>query len=510
MESPHRSAPVKLPAFELTPQQAIALQRLQLFVINPADQVFVLKGYAGTGKTTLMQYLMNWILEDKKVKDKYQPFLCATTGRAAKVLRDKTGFDTSTVHSFIYAFKDLNQDLETLEKEIRTPQSKPKTNQLSLLFDLKTPAEITESTKQQIIIVDESSMLSDEHSGGTHIAEFGTGKLLTDLMQYAHQCKLIFVGDNCQLPPIEQSNSPALDTEYIKNVFGRNTASFELTDIVRQKKGHSILKLSLPLRHFVQYPQDGKFAHLPAKGLSDINIHKDTDELINQYIETIRKYGYEEAIFITRTNAFNYHISNYIRKQLHFSGDLPMAGDLMQITQNNYLVPLVNGDFVVITAIGQIKVQGNIAYLEVTVKALHNNAHHQSLLALPPLTRTTPNLTPDEHREMYIDFYKRMAAKKIKQKTPAFNDAMLSDPYLNSLRATYGYAVTCNKSQGGEWPKVYLHMETKIHGMGKPQIYQWWYTAVTRSQKELHLADDWFISVYDNALANEMAVNPFA
>jgi hypothetical protein len=107
-----------------------------------------------------------------------------------------------------------------------------------------------------------------------------------------------------------------------------------------------------------------------------------------------------------------------------------------------------------------------------------------------------PNLTSDEHREMYIDFYYRMKEKGIKQRTPAFEEAMRQDPYLNSLRAAYGYAVTCNKSQGGEWKKVYLHMETKIQGMGKPRIYRWWYTAITRSQQELHLADDIFISNY--------------
>jgi ATP-dependent exoDNAse (exonuclease V) alpha subunit len=485
--------------FSLTPQQSQALQRLQLFVLNPQVQVFILKGYAGTGKTTLMQYLMKWMLDEKKVKDKYQPYLCATTGRAAKVLRDKTGFETSTVHSFIYAFKNLNQDLEQLEKEIRTPQATPKTNQLSLMFDLRPPVQAGERSKQQVIIVDESSMLSDEQSGGDHTAQFGSGKLLTDLMQYAKNAKLIFVGDGCQLPPIEQPNSPALDDNYISNSFNKTVDSFELTDIVRQQKEHSILKLSLPLRHCVKNPQPGKYANLPAKGLDNIYIHRDTDELIEEYIHTLKNEGYETSIFITRSNAFNYHISNYIRKQLGFTAQLPMPGDLMQVTQNNYLVPLVNGDFVVVTAAGQIKVQGNIAYLEIIVRGLHDGKHHQSLLALPPLTRTQPNLTSDEHREMYMDFYKRMAAKKIKQNTPAFNDIMLTDPYLNSLRAAYGYAVTCNKSQGGEWQKVYLHMETKIHGMGKPQIYQWWYTAVTRSRQELHMADDWFISVYEPA-----------
>jgi len=481
---------------EPSPHQQQVLDRIKLFVLNPNEQVFVLKGYAGTGKTTLMQFLMHWMLKDVKVKDKFQPSLCATTGRAAKVLRDKTGYETSTVHSFIYRFTDLSHDLEKLAAEIRQPQVNPKTNQLTLLFDLRPPAEYHEDQKKQVIIIDEASMLSDENSGGDQPALFGTGKLLTDLMNYAKQCKIVFVGDVCQLPPIEQPNSPALDEDYIRHKFACNTASAELTEIHRQQKDHSILKLSMPLRHFVNHPQPGPFGSLPAKGLSNIHIHSDRDELIDEYIKILKEYGYNEAIFITRTNAFNYHISNYIRKQLGFLSNLPMVGDLLQITQNNYLVPLVNGDFVEVTAIGQMKVQANLPYLEVTVKTLHNDNYHQSLLSLSPLTRVMPNLTSDEHREMYIDFYYRMKEKGIKQRTPAFEEAMRQDPYLNSLRAAYGYAVTCNKSQGGEWKKVYLHMETKIQGMGKPRIYRWWYTAITRSQQELHLADDIFISNY--------------
>ncbi|TAD85870.1 MAG: DUF2075 domain-containing protein [Bacteroidetes bacterium] len=486
-------------AFALSSQQQQALERLKLFVLNPNEQVFILKGYAGTGKTTLMQHLVKWMLTEKQVKDKYQPELCATTGRAAKVLRDKTGFAANTVHSFIYAFSRLNQDLEKLEQAIKQPTPNPKANNLLLLFDLRPPATFSHDQKQQVVIVDESSMLSDEQSGGDHVASFGTGKLLTDLMDYAQNSKLIFVGDACQLPPIGQANSPALEPNYFRTAFNKNVAWFELTDIQRQQGEHSILKLSLPLRQYVQQPQPSKFASLPAKGLPNIFIHRDTDELIDEYIETIKREGYETSIFITRSNSFNFFISKHIRKALGFGEGLPTVGDLLQVTQNNYLVPLVNGDFVVITAVGTLKQQRNIPFLEVTVKGLHDGAHHVTLLALSPLTRTLPNLTSDEHREMYIDFNQRMRSQNIGQSSPLFNDAMMKDPYLNSLRASYGYAVTCNKSQGGEWPKVYLHMETKIHGMGKPAIYQWWYTAVTRSQQQLHLPDDWFIVPYQES-----------
>lgn len=485
------------PAFTLSAQQSQALEQLKLFVVNPNEKVFILKGYAGTGKTTLMQHLVQWLLNDKKVKEKYQPQLCATTGRAAKVLRDKTGFETSTVHSYIYSFKDLSEDLEKLAKAVQEPVRKPGTNQLLLLFDLRPALEVNEHNKQPVIIIDECSMLSDEYTGGDAVATFGSGRLLTDLMTYAGKAKLIFVGDACQLPPIEQSNSPALDPDYFKTKFGIQPGLYELTDIMRQQGEHSILKLSLPLRTWVSQPQAGNYAHLPAKGLKDIHIHRDTDELINAYLEDVKANGFEQAIFITRTNGFNFNISKYLRQALGFGNGLPTVGDLLQVTQNNYLVPLVNGDFAVITAVGGLKVQRNIAFLEVTVQGLHDGRHHQTLLALSPLTRTTPNLTSDEHRELYIDFYYRMKALNVKQKTPAFEQAMMEDPYLNSLKAAYGYAVTCNKSQGGEWPRVYLHMETKMHGLGKPHIYQWWYTAITRSQQQLHLADDWFISVYE-------------
>ncbi|HRN54863.1 MAG TPA: DEAD/DEAH box helicase [Agriterribacter sp.] len=481
-----------------TLQQSAALEQLKQFVLNPAEEVFILKGYAGTGKTTLMAALMQWLTEDDTAIKKFNPQLCATTGRAAKVLRDKTGYDAITVHSFIYSFKDISQDIEKIEQNILHPQFNPKTNQLLLMFELRPPALADERAQQQIIIVDEASMLSDGE-GNSDFAMFGTGRLLTDLMTYAQKSKLIFVGDDCQLPPVQQDFSPALDAQYISSTFNRKVRGCELTDIVRQQKDHSVLKLSLPLRRYTTYPQPGNYAMLPAKQLSNIIMHRDTDALIDDYITKLRKEGYLQTIMITRSNNFNFHISHYVRKQLGFKSQMPVIGDLLLVTQNNYLVPLVNGDFVEVTATGQMKLQANIPFMEIAVKGLHDGKHYNCLLALSPLTRIHPNLNTDEFRSLMIDFARRLRKKNISQKSPAFLDAMRTDPYLNSLRASYGYAVTCNKSQGGEWPHVYLHMETKIQGLGKPGIYRWWYTAITRSSRQLHLSDDWFITVYDQA-----------
>lgn len=494
---------IKLPKLILSQKQEDALDSLKNFISTPAKSVFILKGYAGTGKTTLLGYLIDWLKQDPELSKLYEPCLCATTGRAAKVLRDKTGYRASTVHSFIYSFRDLNQDLEKLANEQQHIQKPSTATQLSLMFDLKSPVVSFDGKPQpkQIIIIDEASMLSDAAGSGEHLARYGSGRLLTDLMTYAaNYSKIIFVGDPCQLPPIEQGDSPSLDESYLKKTFNVGVEWIELTEIHRQKKTNPILQLSTRLRHRYHQPEPGPFASLPALGLPQINTVSNEEELIATYIETIKSKGYAEAIYITPSNATNAAVATVARKSLGFNSPLPMKGDLLQVVQNNYLVPLVNGDFVVIEEAGEPFYKQSFQLMPVKVRALHNKQTYDTLLMLTPLLKNQINLNSDENQRLFIDFYFRCKEVNIKQGTPAFNDAMAKDPYLNSLRATFGYAVTCHKSQGGEWPQVFLHMTTKVQGMGKPKIYQWWYTAVTRCTVKLHLMRAVFITPYQHFL----------
>ena len=197
--------------FNLLPQQTAVFNALKAFTSNQQERIFILRGYAGTGKTSLMSGYIKY-LRDQKITF----HLLASTGRAAKILADKTSAITSTVHSHIYTFKDLDDDLETVSLSQQSMEVDDK-GQLSLVFDLKP----INSSSTLVYIVDEASMIGDVEQIGGSFARYGTGKLLSDLIEYDKRGKFIFVGDACQLPPIGQDISPALSREYFQGTHKR-------------------------------------------------------------------------------------------------------------------------------------------------------------------------------------------------------------------------------------------------------------------------------------------------
>jgi hypothetical protein len=170
-----------------------------------------------------------------------------------------------------------------------------------------------------------------------------------------------------------------------------------------------------------------------------------------------------------------------------------IVGDLLMVTQNNYLVDLVNGDLVVVESIGDYERRANMTFIQVQVKELSAKKSYLLLLLEDTLMSLQPNITNEQHKALMIDFYYRMKEKKIHHKSELFKKMMQKDDYLNALRVSYGYALTCHKSQGGEWNEVYFYMDNKIQAMNPPGIYQWWYTAVTRAKKFLHVVNEWFV-----------------
>ncbi len=222
--------------FELRRAQKVAFGELQAFVKSNSQKVFILKGYAGTGKTTLMSGFISWMAENN-----HSYSLLASTGRAAKILSDKTDNEASTIHSLIYIFSDLDDDLETMAAKQENLAVDDK-GQISLIFD----AKVIDSKTQKIYIVDEASMVADVPDTGGSFAKFGTGELLRDLLAYDAKGKFVFVGDPCQLPPVGQHISPALSKEYIEKKYHLNTRQFELTEIIRQaatKKRFTAMRL---------------------------------------------------------------------------------------------------------------------------------------------------------------------------------------------------------------------------------------------------------------------------
>lgn len=328
--------------FELKQQQQKAFDALCRFIETKSEKVFILKGYAGTGKTTLMSGLI------KRLSEQKIPFaLLASTGRAAKILSDKTKTNANTIHSHIYVFNELSEDLEKLSK-IQQDFSIDDKGQVTLLFDLKTIS----SESEKIYIIDEASMVSDKIDKSISFAKFGTGDLLGDILNYDTNGKFIFVGDPCQLPPINQANSPALSDFHIAEKYKLQTSEFEMTDIIRQSNTNGIIEASFKLRQLYHTNPNVKFANFPVKGHNNIVIQNSHAGMLNDYIEKIKVEGFKHSTLICQTNKHCSDLNKVIRSALQKDKERISIGDLLMVTQNNYLSNLVNGDQIIVVDIG--------------------------------------------------------------------------------------------------------------------------------------------------------------
>ncbi len=469
-------------SFELKEPQKRAFEALQLFTQDPEQKVFILKGYAGTGKTTLLSGLIKW-LREQEIEFK----LLATTGRAAKILSEKTGTTAGTIHSLIYHFNDLDGDLAQMSEIKSNPQKDDKGHVL-LLFNLRQ----IENLNETIYIIDESSMLSDEPESTGSFARFGSGDLLQDLFDYDAKGKYLFVGDPCQLPPANQLNSPALNATHLKEKYKLSVRETELREIVRQAADNSIIQASFKLRHQIATNPPVKFAQLHVIGYPHISVEPAHVTLLNKYIDHIKENGYQNATMICQTNYHCTQLNSIIRKTIHGKHELTV-GDLLMVTQNNYLSDLVNGDQVLVKSIGGTEYRCGLTFQSIEVESLSSGNTYTLPMLTNILYSNKVNLDHKQHRDLLIDFHERMNKLGIKQRSEEFRSKMMDDPYLNALRAVFGYAITCHKSQGGEWQDVYLYMDNKIHGIPKPNIYQWWYTAITRAKENLYITREWYI-----------------
>lgn len=464
---------------KLNNQQQEVFDQIKAFMEYPGQAFFILKGYAGTGKTTLLQHLAQYLEEIEK-----EFSLLAPTGRAAAVLSAKTGFTAKTLHSELYHFKDIDGDADP-EKEKTDIDDY---GQMRLLFEIRKPDEAT----SKIYIVDEASMIGDERNDDSSFASFGTGHLLTDFMTLVGNNKVIFAGDPCQLPPVGSLESPALMETFFKKL-GKMVFSYEMTQILRQKQDSEVLKLATQIRRMTGLSYKSKWVKIPARSGDWIQL-AGFDRMKEIYISDLLQNGSEQTIAISLSNKNCHHINLEVRKRMYGNAHQALkVGDLLMVTQNNYLVPLTNGDFVEVVEVGHEESIKGISFIHVTVRARLTGKTHETMLCLEPLNNGNSNLNVDQQRLLMIDFSQRMRDKRIRPKTDAYFAAMQKDPVLNSLRANYGYAVTCHKSQGGEWEKVYFFLNKGMYVMDPPELTRWWYTGITRSKEKLILAQDWWI-----------------
>lgn len=501
---------------QLTESQQSVLDKIKAF-IDSKDRVFILKGYAGTGKTTLMRFLIEYLKEKKK---SYK--LLTPTGRAAKILANYTGSTANTIHSLIYKYQSFNRDVENID-DIFKKESEVKQLTLSFAPLTRQEVELREarkrgnndkklSIKEVIYIIDEASMVSDFASKKVVQAQFGSGRLLLETFYYDElpESKFIFVGDPCQLPPIMASFSPALDNAYIREIFNYYSQETQLTQIMRQKGDNSIIQAATSIRKLwenapvnqMEYGKNRVWGFLPIKKYKDIKLMPDLESMEEGYLRDVKQNGYNHSIFICRSNKDCALVSQKIRQQLGFKKTVEV-GDILMVVQNQYTTNLMNGDMVEVVGVesGQIhtpynKYQTHISFRRVTVRELFTQRESTTLLIEETLTTPTNNLNSDQQTSLFVDFITRMKKLGIteKKQSEKFRDNLYKDPYLNALRCSYGYAVTCHKAQGGEWNNVYIHFGSRNLTLNPTKsVYQWLYTAITRAKEQVFLVDDFYI-----------------
>ena len=480
---------------ELTRSQENVLKQILDFVNNPEDRVFILKGYAGTGKTTLMRFLIKSLTEQGK---HYR--LLASTGRAAKVLANlsETNGQTSTIHSMVYEFNGLNKEFE--EKE------EPKADKDGQLFLVFEPSKLDKDTiPETVYIIDEASMVADVATKDVTQAKFGDGRLLKELLEYDPRpgSKFIFVGDPCQLPPIEEYYSPALMKDYFEEQFGMIAQEAQLTEIMRQQGVCGIVDASKQIRRLynaapankVFYGAQKLWGNLPFRRYRDIQLHPNLEAMLDDYVDKVQRDGLNSAVCICRSNKACSELSTTIRRKLGHTDGRIQQGDLLMVIQNNMPTGLMNGDMVTVEEISTTTIsRAHLTFRQMKVKELFTGRTYTTLVIEEIAYQGRLNLDSRQQQALFVDFIIRMREKGITQKQKrVFYDAMFKDPYLNALRCVFGYAITCHKSQGGEWEEVYVHVPRNITLNPTKETYQWVYTSMTRARKTLHMIDDFYI-----------------
>lgn len=471
-----------------SPGQDSAMEAMKKFVSNDSDNsVFILKGYAGTGKTTLLKYFLQYCRSEKMSVG-----LMASTGRAAAVLRNKTRSNATTVHSLIYKFDQVK---ETDEKAWENTEDS--FGQLYLNF---TPCEILDDNLMDVYIVDEASMISGYTNESLDTTKFGSGNLLKDFLDVIGNAKVIFVGDPCQLPPVDElSYSAALDEKHLNEEFHRKINSAELTEVLRQGENSEILDMATPLREQLISGRIPEWPKLTYKqSYKDIQLINSTQELVKQYIVSLKTYGSENCILITYKNSEAHENNKMVRSVLFPNKNTIQVGDILMVIKNCMLTGLKNGDQVLVLEIGSQTYRANLQFTKIKVKDINDGTISETYLIESLLNSTEGSLNKELSKGLLIDFDKRMKEKNIKRKTKDYNTNLKKDLFYNALQAKYGYSITLQKAQGGEWQHVFLNITKSVYVSkfnGQPQnILKWLYTAITRTQKYLYLLKGSWIS----------------
>lgn len=425
---------------------------------NGPDTLLV-RGYAGTGKTTLVSSLVS-VLASFNISF----LLLAPTGRAAKVLSNYSGRRAFTIHKIIYR---LREDKES--GAIRFDRSR-------------------NYHKNTIFIVDEASMIQDQFSNSQT-------NLLKDLKEFIFENnsnKLILLGDTAQLPPVGHDYSGALDRENLEGKYRLHVEEIELDEVVRQEQSSGILTNATFIR---QHIQSNEFSiRFNTKGFRDI--YALTSEKLEDGLRyAYQKYGNENVIIICRSNRQANQYNQYIRRNLHYFDDRLDAGDFLMIVKNNYFwldqdSPagfLANGDFVEVLKIGNLEEIYDFTFADLDLRLIDYPDHPiiRAKVILETLESNTPSLDERDGHRLYENIradYEGLSKKEM-------GKALSNDPYLNALQIKFTYAITCHKAQGGQWEVVFLDQGYLPDSNRDISYMRWLYTGMTRATKELYLVN---------------------
>jgi exodeoxyribonuclease-5 len=446
-----------------TPEQDLAIGKLSDFLFDRnSDTLFLLKGYAGTGKSSLVGALVKTMngLQQKSV-------LLAPTGRAAKVFAVYAGQNAYTIHKKIYRQKTFSNEPSGF-----------------------VPADNLH--KHTLFIVDEASMIPN---GNTDSVVFGSGCLLDDLIHYVYSgegCRLILMGDSAQLPPVSQAESPALDRTVL-NGYGLHICDITLTQVVRQAEMSGILMNATLLRNAIEQNLVKTFPQIRTSRYPDVRIVRG-NELIDEIEQNYRTDGMEETIIISRSNKRSNIFNNGIRNRILWREEELSAGDLLMVAKNNYYwskdTPnmdfIANGDIMIVKRIRKTQELYGFHFCDLSVYLPDYDMEMDVKVLLETLHSDTPALPKELNDKLFytvLEDYADITVKRERMKM------MKQNPYYNAVQVKYAYAVTCHKAQGGQWKNVFLDLSYVPEEYLGLDFYRWLYTAFTRATERIYLVN---------------------
>jgi exodeoxyribonuclease-5 len=457
--------------FNPTTKQDIVLLQLCEFIFSEVpNDLYLLKGYAGTGKTTIIGTVVSNLWKAKK-----SAVLMAPTGRAAKVISNYSGKEAFTIHKKIYFPK--------------------KEKSGSVKFVLQPNKH-----KNTIFIVDEASMIPDAPSDSKI---FENGSLLDDLMQYVysgHKCKLLLIGDTAQLPPVKLDLSPALDPNTLSLNYNKTVTKMELDEVVRQEQDSGILENATILRESLTNAFFDTFK-FNLKDYKDIVRLIDGQEIMDAINDSYSQLGNEETAIIVRSNKRANLYNEQIRNRILFNENELTSGDYLMVVKNNYfwIKPtteagfIANGDIIEVLEIFNIIELYNFRFAEVKIRMVDypKMRPFETVLLLDTISAETPSLTYEDSNRLYQE-----VMKDYEDETSNYKKflSVKNNKHFNALQVKFSYAITCHKSQGGQWNTVFVEQPYLPEGITKDYL-RWLYTAVTRAKEKLYLIgfkDDFF------------------